>query len=189
VRLKFVIFFTVLWLSGNAQQPQAVMRFDTTAESKAYWDNWAKDLLEMSVEQKNDSLYVKEEVYQSFNDSALRQSLYPEKYDWPAVVTLMQGMELKKAFWHLINIYIEDSLSRSKVMGILILYDSLMDMDKVLLNVYYTYAFADPRVSRFKGNRPEIYRPDILEKHLNKTKEIINYIWYNRKQKAKLEKQ
>ena len=185
MKLSFLILFTVLWIAGNSQQPQTVMKIDTSVESREYWNNWAKDLLEMSVEQKSDSLFVKGEVYLTFKDSALRKSLYPDKYEWPEVVTLMQGMELKKAFWHLLNIYMDDSSSRSKVMGIFVLYDSIMEMDKVLLNVYYTYAFADPRISRIKNNKPEIYRPDLLETHLNITKEIINYIWYNRKKKIK----
>jgi hypothetical protein len=184
----FISLFTVLWLTGFCQQPQAVIRIDTSSESKKYWNEWAKELFEMGVEQKNDSFFVKGEVLLTFKDSVLRKSLYPEKYEWPIVVGLMQRMELKKAFWHMINIYIGDTTSRSKVMGIFILYDSIMEMDKILLNAFYTYGLADPRVCRMKNEKPEIYRPDLLEKHLNATKSIINYIWYYRSQKNKSSK-
>ncbi len=188
MRFGLIILFTVLWLLGYCQQPPAVMPIDTSHQSREYWTKWASDLLDMSVEQKKDSLYVRQEVLLAFKDSALRKSVYPDKYDWPAALTLMKGMELKKAFWHLINIYLADSSSRSRVMGIFILYDSVMEMDKVLLNVFYTYAVADPRVSRIENGKTEIFRPDLMENHLNTTKEIINYIWYSRKEKARVQK-
>jgi hypothetical protein len=90
-------------------------------------------------------------------------------------------MELKKAFWQMINLYQDDTSRRNLVVGSFILYDSLMDMDKVLLNTFYTYAFADPAVCRIKNGKPDIFRPDLLEKKLRITREIIGYIWYYRK--------
>jgi hypothetical protein len=186
VRFGLIFLFTVLWLLGKSQQPPIVMQIDTSKQSKEYWTKWASDLLDMSVEQKKDSLYIRKDVLLSFKDPALRKSVYPDKYDWQGAIALMKGMELKKAFWQLINIYMEDSSSRSRVMGVFILYDSVLEMDKVLLNAFYTYAFADPRVSRIQNGKAEIIRPDLLEKHLEVTKEIINYIWYNRKMKTRI---
>ena len=189
MRIGLSLLFMIWWLLGNCQQSPVLMQIDTSKQSKEYWNKWADNLLEMSVEQKKDSLYVKEEVLLTFKDSALRRSLYPDKYDWPGAIALMRGMDLKKAYWHMINIYMEDSSSRSKIMGIFILYDSLIEMDKVLLNVFYSYAFADPRISYIQNGRSEISRPDLMEKHLAVLKEIINYIWYNRKEKSKFIKQ
>ena len=183
-----ILLFSGLWLSGSGQQPQPIMRIDTSLASRKYWDQWTSGLFDMAILQKSDSLYIKDEVLLTFKDSVLRKSLYPDKYDWQPVVTLMQGMELKKAFWHMLNIYIGDSASRSKVLGIFIFYDSVMEMDKILLNVFYTYGFADPRVSRVKNGKADIYRPDLLEKNLNATKAIINYIWYYRNEKLKTNK-
>jgi hypothetical protein len=96
----------------------------------------------------------------------------------------MQNMELKKAFWHMINLYQDDTANRPYVLGTMALYDSLIDMDKALLASFYTYAFADPRVCRVVDGKPEIYRPDLLEKGLRATHEIAKHIWYYRKQKA-----
>jgi len=42
-------------------------------------------------------------------DSVYRKSVYPEVYTWPAAVGLMNRMELKKAFWYLINLYETDT--------------------------------------------------------------------------------
>jgi hypothetical protein len=184
MKLIFILLLTVMWLPGSAQQPQTVMAIDTTQQSREYWNKWLNDLFDMGVERKNDSVYVKEEVIKLVRDSAYRNSIYPAKYDWPLAVNLLKAMELKKAFWHLINIYMTDTARRNMVLGTFIVYDSLMEMDKMLINAYYTYAFTDPRVCRIKNNKPDIYRPDLLEKHLNTTKEIINKIQYYRREKA-----
>ena len=94
-------------------------------------------------------------------------------------------MELKKAFWHLINLYRVDTVNRHLVVGSFIAYDSLMDMTKILLSTFYTYAFTDPECSRMKDGHPDIHRPDIMESKLRSTKEIIGYIWEYRKRKEK----
>jgi hypothetical protein len=104
-------------------------------------------------------------------------------YNWPQAVELVRTLELKKAFWHMLNIYETDADNRSYVLGAFVAYDSLMKMDKILLSTFYTYAFADPRVSRVKNNKPDIFRPDILERKLAILKEIITQIWYYRDQK------
>lgn len=184
MKLLFLSLVAVLWLPGFSQQPQTVMKTDKTLEQKTLPNKWFLDLFEMGVEQKKDSLYIKDEVLRLVSDSAYRNSIYPEKYAWPYTLSLMKAMELKRAFWHLINIYMDDSSSRPRVLGIFVLYDSLVEMDKLMIHTYYTYAFTDPRVCRIENNKPEIYRPDLLEKHLLVTKEIINNIQYYRKKKT-----
>jgi len=116
-------------------------------------------------------------------DSVYRKSVYPEVYTWPAAVGLMNRMELKKAFWYLINLYETDTAHRNIIVGTFLLYDSLVDMDKILLNTFYTYGLTDPRYCRIKNNKPDIFRPDIMEKKLRTTKEIVGYVWANRQRK------
>ena len=183
IKKGFVFIVSVLWLAFPCQ-PQSVMRIDTTIESRVYWNNWVNNLFEMGVEQNNDSFYVKEGVIKALKDSVYRKNLYPQKYEWPVALLLMRRMELKEAFWHLINLYMTDTVRRYVVIATFVKYDSLMAMDRILLSTFYTYGFADPRVCRMNNNKPDIYRPDLLEKHLNVTKEIINYIWINRKKKG-----
>ena len=125
-----------------------------------------KMLYEKGVDSRKDSLYVKEEVIRMMKDSSYRKTIYPEEYNWQNVVKLLKKMELKKAFWHMINLYETDTVHRKIILGTFLLYDSLMEMDKILLSSYYTCAFTDPKVYRIKNNKPDIYRPDLLEKEL-----------------------
>lgn len=168
---------------ANYHLSDNIMKVDTSKASIEYWQNWMADLTDMGVEKKEDSFFVKKEVLKLMKDETYRKSVYPKQYSWPAVVSLMNKMELKKAFWHLINLYQTDLEHRNIVLGAVFKYDSIMAMDKILLSTYYTYAFTDPQVYRLTNNKPDIYRPDILEKKLRTTKEIVGYIWENRKKK------
>jgi hypothetical protein len=182
MRIVFVIVIAVVcWVDGAGQLP--ALKINDTSKNAQYRNNWMNNLFEMGVETKNDSLYVKEEVIKLFTDSVYRNSVYPQQYKWPRAIALLKQMELKKAFWHLINLYGSDSASNSYVVGTFIAYDSIMPMDKLLLSAYYTYAFADPRVSRVVNNKPDIFRPDLLEQGLNRVKEIIEYVWYYREKR------
>lgn len=181
--ILITLLVVITGLNGFSQQ-LAMMPVDTTAKSVAYWQNWMNELNEPGVEKKNDSLYVKQEVVKLLKDAEYRKTIYPEVYNWEGTVALLKNMELKKAFWQMINLYQTDTVHRNIVVGTFVLYDSLMDMDKILLNTFYTYAFTDPEVCRIKNNKPDIYRPDILERKLRITRELVNYIWMNRKDKA-----
>ncbi len=170
---------------ANFHLSDNIMKVDTSKASVEYWQNWMADLNDMGVENKVDSFFVKKEVLKLMKDENYRKTVYPKQYSWPEVVSLMNKMELKKAFWHLINLYQTDLPHRNIVLGTVTKYDSLMAMDKILISTYYTYAFTDPEIYRVKSDKPEIYRPDILEKKLKTTQEIVGYIWENRKKKEK----
>jgi hypothetical protein len=178
-----ILIITVgLWLAGVSQS-QIPMKIDSSRESVQYWNKWASDLYDKGVSAKKDSFFVKEEVIKLLKDSSYRRIVYPTQYEWTGAVRLMEQMDLKKAFWYLINLYQSDMQNRQIVLGTFALYDSLMEMDKILISTYYTYAFPDPRVCRIVNGKPEIYRPDILERGLAATREITSYIWSYRKQK------
>lgn len=181
--LVLIITIIGFQLAGNCQL-KTQLKVNTTEENKAYWDNWLNNLSEMGVETTRDSIFVKPEVIKAMTDTAYRSVLYPATYQWPAAVALLQKMELKPAFWHLMNLYEKDTTNRSLILGTFIAYDSLLDMSKILLSTYYTYGFADPRVCRVNNNKPEIYRPDLLEQGLMRTREIVNNILASRELKA-----
>jgi hypothetical protein len=187
---KLSLFFITVtgWLAGLSQS-SLPMKIDTSRESVAYWNKWNNDLYDIGVNTKKDSFFVKEEVIKLLKDSAYRSQLYPAQYEWAATVNLLQKMELKKAFWYMINLYQTDAQHRDIIIGTFALYDSLMEMDKILISTFYTYAFPDPRVCRIVNGKPEIYRPDILEKGLRTTKEIAGYLWAYREKKAGQKKQ
>lgn len=180
----YCLLLLMLPVIGSAQSTAAV-RTSAIDSAEAYWGEWLQDLHSMGVETKNDSLIVRKEVLRLFTDTAWRRLAYPTTYNWPQAVMLLRNMELKMAFWHLINIYEKDTANRSYVLGTFVAYDSIMNMDKILLGTYYTFAFADPRVATIKNNKPHIFRPDLLEKGLIGLKEIIAQVWYYRDERLK----
>ncbi|HEY9341884.1 MAG TPA: hypothetical protein VIQ23_09900, partial [Hanamia sp.] len=120
--------------------------------------------------------------------SEYRQTVYPEIYTWPVAIQTLKEMDLKKAFWHIINLYKTDTVHKELALQTFVVYDSLIDMQKILINTFYTYALTDPQVCVFKNGKPEIVHPDILEAKFNKVKEIVNYIDYYRSTKATAKK-
>jgi hypothetical protein len=157
---------------------------DTAQETVKYLNARMSDLFEAGVETKNDSLIIKEEVFRLLRDSQYRKAVYPEKYEWPSAIMLMKAMELKKAFWHFINLYHSIPASRDLIITTVVMYDSIMPMDKIILNSFYTYSFADPRICRLKNDKPDIFRPDLLQELLAITNEIVDNIVYYRRKKA-----
>jgi hypothetical protein len=186
-KLSLVLITVTGWLAGPGQS-SLPMRIDTSRESVSYWNKWTSDLYDAGVDAKKDSFFVKEEVIKLLKDSTYRKEVYPATYAWNGAVILLQKMELKKAFWQMINLYQADTKNREVVVKIMTRYDSLVDMDKILVSTFYTYAFADPKVCRIKNGKPEIYRPDLLEKGLRATKEITSYLWAYRQQRAAVKK-
>lgn len=182
MKTLFPLFMALYSVAALGQPPAAINKAQLQFSEKI-WSNWFSNLESMGVEAKNDSLIIREEVIKLFTDSQVRQSAYPAQYTWPQTITLLKKMELKKAFWHMLNLYEADSLNRSYVLGTFVTYDSVMNMEKVLVSTYYTYAFADPRVSRLKNNKPDIYRPDKLEQGVNQLKEIIRQIFFYRQKR------
>jgi hypothetical protein len=187
-KLTLLLIVVTGCLAGFSQS-SLPMKIDTSTASVIYWSKWTDNLYDRGVDTKKDSFFVKEEVVKLLKDSIYRKEVYPVKYEWTSTINLLQQMELKKAFWHMINLYQEDTQHRDLIVGTFALYDSLMDMDKILISTFYTYAFPDPRVCRVVGGKPEIYRPDLLEQGLRATKEIAGYLWSYREKKAAQKKQ
>ena len=158
---------------------------DTSAAAK-FLNTWTKNLFDPGISVDGDSLHINEEAKKLILDSQYRKNTYPEKYNWPQAIQLLNNMDLKKAFWHMLNLYRTDTTHRTLVVQTFIIYDSVVDMEKLLVNSFYTYALTDPEVCVFKNGKPNIVRPDILEKKLNDVKEITAFIvgYRSRKQKA-----
>ena len=92
-------------------------------------------------------------------------------------------MELKKGFWYLINLYAADTANKKLVIDALVPFEQMMDMEKVMVSTFYTYALLDPKVCNISNGKPVIKRPDIVEKEFGQLKEIIAYIDYYRKER------
>lgn len=146
-----------------------------------------EDLYEMGVRKDNDSLYISDESAKAHSDSDYRKILYPEIYSWEKALTLIAAIELKKAFWHLINLYPKGQESKEFSVRIILGYDGLFDMERVIISTFYTYAFMDPEIGSIEDGKIDITRPDILEEKLHVVKEMVTYIHAYRQQNAEPE--
>lgn len=142
-----------------------------------------RNLNTKGIDMLKDSIVVSEEFNKLLNDEVYRTSIYPKTYSWEQTIHYIETKELKKAFWYLINLYPISTKNKELVIKSIITYDAIFQMDKVLINTFYTYAFTDPESSIIIENKPEITRPDILESKLRTVNELVQYIHKYRKQK------
>ena len=188
-RITNLLFALAICLHSFGQnEPIAKTDTEKAITAVSYVNKQLSELSTIGLESRNDSLIASEEVMKLLKDDTYRRSIYPEKYEWKDAVALFRNMEFKRAFWHLINLYDTDKEKRDLIVGVFCAYDSVMVMDKVLLNTFYTYALPDPRVCRITNNKPEIYRPDLLEQWLRNMKEILGYVEAYREHKDKIKK-
>lgn len=149
--------------------------------------SWLADLYDRGIAYEGDSLYVSPEVNRLMSDADYRQALYPETYTWETTLQLLSQQELRKAFWYLINLYPENPQNKELVLKSILAYDSILEMDKVMVGVFYTYCFMDPEIGTVVDGQPEITRPDILEQKLRTVREMVGYILAYREQQAEKE--
>ena len=180
--LAISLFFVSFFMIGQDSVPA-----DKVKEAKnAYAEQWIKNLTEKGIEIKNDSLFISDDYKRAINDINYRKIVYPENYKWEYVAACIKMNNLKPAFWHLINLYSKSSKDKEMTLKFILTYDSIFLMDEVLLATFYTYSFMDPETSVIKEGKPEIIRPDILDRKLNNVNEMVSYlIQYREEQKLK----
>ena len=184
--MKLLCFFISLQLSFIllAQSIKAGNK-DSTNAAVSFVKAWEDDFLDIGLSLRKDSLHINEEAKKLLLDSQYRKSTYPAKYNWPRAIELMNKMDLKKAFYHIINLYRTDTMHKELALQTFVLYDSLVDMEKILVNSFYTYALTDPEISIIKNGKPAVVHPEILEAKLNTVEEMVEIIKLNRKPVAK----
>ncbi len=184
--MKLLFLFICLHVSFLllAQSNKASNK-DSTNAAIAFVKAWEKDFLDIGMSLQKDSLHINEEAKKLLLDSEYRKSTYPATYNWQQAIALMNKMDLKKAFWHIINLYRTDTAHKELALQTFVLYDSLVDMEKILMNSFYTYSLTDPQVCVIKNGKPDIQHPDVLESKFGTVKEIIEIIKLNRKPVAK----
>lgn len=149
----------------------------TDPSKEKSFQEWTGRLLEYGIRKENDTLVVSAEVQNILANPKLMEIVFPEKYSLEAVSVLLKKMELKKAFWYLINLYPED---KDRAMAIILKYDRILPMDHVLMSTFYTFSMIDTSVSSIKNGTPTILRPDLVESKLSHVKEMIQYVLYYR---------
>lgn len=182
-KLMIIIIALALSFSSKAQTQNRIVKIDTTAESDKHWNEWLSNLYEMGIVKEKDSVKINPESMQVINDSNLRKVMYPKIYTWKAASFFLKQLELKKGFWYLINLYAADTANKKMVVESLVQFDQIMDMEKVLVSTFYTYALLDPAMSEIKNGKPQVTRPDLLEKKFSQLKEIVAYVGYYRNER------
>ena len=138
---------------------------------------WLADLYEVGVTYEADSMVVSTEAQNLLTNTELRELMYPEEYSWETTLGLMSQMQLKRAFWQMINLFPDN---KELVIKTMVQYDKILEVDRALVGTFYTYTFADPEIVDIQGNQPQIMRPDVLEDKLDDLNEMINYVLYFR---------
>ena len=182
--ILLIIFLCCAGLIGKSQD-STIMNKAAALEKEKFWQNWLKDMYEVGVEQMNDSLKISDEVKKIVIDKEYQKILYPSTYTIPGAGALMKNMEIKKAMWYLINIYGKSEEYNKVVMNIILPFEQGLEMDKVLVSTFYTYALVDPQIGSVANGKVQITRPDLLEQKFNNLKEMIAYIVAQRKTQNK----
>ncbi len=178
------IVLTFIFITGCLAarcQDSTLQKSDTALQTEKYWQNWITDLYEVGIEQKADTLKLSAEVKKIILDKEYQKIIYPADYNIPAAGALMKKMEIKKAMWYLINLYGKGKEYKEMVLKIILPFEQGLEMDKVLISTFYTYAMVDPQVGTFQNGKIQINRPDILEQKFNTLKEMVAYIIAQRK--------
>lgn len=166
-------------------QPDTLPVIHLTPQQEEVYNTWLAQLYEIGVVVQGDSIYISEEARQAATDNAFRAVLFPPTYTWTAAASIFQQLQLKIGFWYLINIYRNDPATREYVLKYILTFENILEMDKVLISSFYTYAFLDPEVSVIVDGKPDIQHPEILEQKLLAVKEIVVYVMAYREQQKK----
>ena len=174
--LNYALLILICWLPLDGQLSGQSGNTELSEKTKSQI-KWAANIYEHGVRQDADSLFISAEVHRILSNPELKAFLYPETYSWESTIYLLEKMELKKAFWFLINLYPQN---KEMVMKTILRYDKILKMDKALISSLYTYAMLDPRVCDFANGKPTVKRPDLLEESLGNVKEMVDYVTYYR---------
>ena len=136
-------------------------------------EEWFKNLTEKGVSSGEKEIFFSEEGIKLLNDSMYRDKIYKDEYTLYDVGISLSNMDIKLAFWQIINIYPE---KKDTLIQFVFAYDKILPVDEIILASFYTYAFFDPKITNLENGKPKVYRPDLFEDYFRRTKEIIYYL-------------
>ena len=142
---------------------------------------WLNTLTSKGVTSKNEEIVFDEEAIKLLKDKSYREKVYRE-YTLYDVGLSFSEMDIKKAFWQIINIYPQ---KKDTLIKYVFAFDEILPVDEIMLASFYTYAFFDPNITKLDNGKPDVYRPDIFEEYFRRTKEIIFVIDNLRNSKTK----
>lgn len=166
-----------IFVSSTAiSQENPLVGTANTAESDSIILAWLSDLYEHGVKIENDTLIFNKEAQRILTDEQYRQFIYPKTYTWEQALASIQKLELKQAFWFLLNLYLVNDENKNLVIKSLMSYDKFLIMDKALVGTFYTYILMDPEIGTIEDGQSKIIAPHIMENKLSALKEIIFYL-------------
>jgi len=142
-------------------------------------EEWFKNLTEKGVSSGEKEIFFSDEAIKLLNDSSYRTEIYKDNYSLYDVGISLSNMDIKLAFWQMINIYPQN---KDTLIKYIYAYDKILPVDEIVLSSFYTYAFFDPKITNLSSGKPEVYRPDIFEEYFRRTKEIVYYLNYLRRE-------
>ena len=142
-------------------------------------EEWFKNLTEKGVSSGEKEIFFSDEAIKLLNDSSYRTEIYKDNYSLYDVGISLSNMDIKLAFWQMINIYPQN---KDTLIKYIYAYDKILPVDEIVLSSFYTYAFFDPKITNLNSGKPEVYRPDIFEEYFRRTKEIVYYLNYLRRE-------
>ena len=193
--MKLKIFFFILCILPSLSRSQdnlIIAETDSSGlidyflefeKSEKRNKDWVESLTEKGVSSDDKEIFFSEEGIKLLNDSLYRVKIYKDKYSLYDVGVSLSNMDIKLAFWQMINIYPQ---KRDTLIQYIYAYDKILPVDEIVLASFYTYAFFDPRITKINTGRPEVYRPDIFEEYFRRTKEIVYYLNYLRRENNEL---
>ncbi|MAD59171.1 MAG: hypothetical protein CMB81_02430 [Flammeovirgaceae bacterium] len=193
--MKLKIFFFILCILPSLSRSQdnlIIAETDSSGlidyflefeKSEKRNKDWVESLTEKGVSSDDKEIFFSEEGIKLLNDSLYRVKIYKDKYSLYDVGVSLSNMDIKLAFWQMINIYPQ---KRDTLIQYIYAYDKILPVDEIVLASFYTYAFFDPRITKINTGRPEVYRPDIFEEYFRRAKEIVYYLNYLRRENNEL---
>ena len=105
---------------------------------------WLNTLTSKGVTSKNEEIVFDEEAIKLLQDKSYREKVYRE-YTLYDVGLSFSEMDIKKAFWQIINIYPQ---KKDTLIQYVFAFDEILPVDEILLASFYTYAFFDPNITK-----------------------------------------
>lgn len=153
--------------------------------NEEYHKEWLEETLKPGITMNGDTLSFSLEARRLMGDSLYRSKVYKKTYSFKDVQQSLVVMQLQKAFWQMIHLYPNH---KNEVIQYTMMYKDVIDVNKVVLGAFYTYAFFDPEITKIENNKPVITRPDLFEEKFRIAKEIISYASYFDEKRNKVEK-
>lgn len=147
------------------------------------YSEWLTAMETPGVKIDGKNMVFSDEARRLIADSNYRNSVYKTNgYSFLDVRDSFANSEIQKAFWQMITIYPEN---KDAIVKYIYAFDSVLPADKVLVGAFYTYAFFDPAITKIENGKPDIYRPDLFEDYLRRTRELVSYVMLLRKEAKK----